>query len=59
MSVPENHITVTGTTLNEALSSAASQLGIEPGLVAYDYDRDHFTNENGRPKGVFNVQILA
>ena len=59
MSVPENHITVTGTTLNEALSSAASQLGIETELVAYDYDRDHFTNENGRPKGVFNVQILA
>ena len=59
MSVPENHITVYGNTLNEALSSAASQLSIEPGLVAYDFDRDHFKNESGRPKGVLKVQIFA
>ena len=59
MSVPENHITVNGNTLNEALASAASQLGIGSELVAFDFNRAHFKNESGRPKGAFNVQIFA
>ena len=59
MSVPENHIIVTGNTLNEAIANAASQLGIGSERVAYDYDRDHFTTENGRPKGVFDIKLLA
>lgn len=59
MSVPENHIIATGPTLNAALLSAASELGINRELIAFDYNRDHFTTETGRPKGVLRVEVFA
>lgn len=59
MSVPENHIIANGPTLNAALFNAAEQLGIETKLVAFDYNRAHFTTETGRPKGVLSVQVFA
>src|SRR5204863_4283605 len=57
--VPENHVTAEGRNLRAAIESAATQLGVAPGLVEHKLDLAHFRSASGSGVGVGNVRLVG
>ena len=55
----QERISAEGHTLEDALKEASDRLQVDPSLLDFDYDLEHFRTESGRNRPVETVKISA